>query len=69
MNGIRKARVLSGLSQAALAGLAGVSERTLRSYEHGAPVPSDVLVKMVRATGFSADFMLGIAAFIKEENR
>lgn len=64
MNNIRKARALSGMSQAKLAAALGVSERTLRSYEAGAPVPSTVLAELARITGCSVDFMLGLSVWV-----
>ena len=69
MNNIGKVRALSGLSQSKLAAVLGVSERTLRSYEHGTPVPSNVLAELSRVTGCSVDYMLGLDSrvFIKEE--
>jgi hypothetical protein len=39
---LRSARMARDLSQAELAAVIGVSERSVRSWEHGSPPPADV---------------------------
>ena len=65
MNNIRKARLLIGWTQDQMAQRLGISSRTLRDYEKGRPIPSDLLVAMRKLTGQSADYLLGLT---KEEN-
>jgi len=67
MTNLRKARLLQGWNQSEAAKLLDISERTLRSYENGAPVPSTIIVKLAELTGRTADYLLGLTT--KEENK
>jgi transcriptional regulator with XRE-family HTH domain len=46
---LRSARMTRDLSQAELAAVIGVSERSVRSWEHGSPPPADVLLALAEA--------------------
>jgi transcriptional regulator with XRE-family HTH domain len=46
---LRSARMARDLSQAELAGVIGVSERSVRSWEHGSPPPADALLALAEA--------------------
>lgn len=60
MTNLKKARLGTGLTQGQAAQQLGVTERTLRSYEQGGPVPSTVLVKLSRLTGKTVDYLVGL---------
>lgn len=57
---IRRLRLYWGMHTEQAARALGVSWIAYIGYENGTPVPADVLFKMVRLFGCSADFLLGL---------
>jgi putative transcriptional regulator len=56
LNNLRTLRVASGLTQAELADIIGVSRKTINTVENGVFVPSTVLaLKLARALGVSVE--------------
>jgi putative transcriptional regulator len=56
LNNLRTLRVASGLTQAELADIIGVSRKTINTVESGVFVPSTVLaLKLARALGVSVE--------------
>jgi putative transcriptional regulator len=56
LNNLRVLRVTSGLTQAELADIIGVSRKTINTVENGVFVPSTVLaLKLARALGVSVE--------------
>ena len=65
MNRVRESREAKGLTQAELAGLVGVSRKTINTVENAVFVPSTVIaLKLARALGEPVErlFSLGDAA-------
>ena len=59
---IRRLRLYLGMRAEQAARLLGVSWLVYIRYETGAPLPAEVLSKMVRVFGCSADFILGLCS-------
>ena len=62
-NNIAALRRALGISQGQFCKDIGVCKDTMRSYEHGCVIPSDVLVRMADRLGASTDFLLGRAGY------
>jgi transcriptional regulator with XRE-family HTH domain len=59
---IRDARLRTGLTQRALAGLASTSQSTIAAYENGRKTPNlDTLIRILRATGLDLRMRLQVA--------
>lgn len=58
---LKEKRTEAGLTQAQLAGLAGVTSRTIQNYELGSrrPVHIEVVQRIADALGTTPDFLLG----------
>lgn len=62
MNRIREAREARGLTQAELAGLVGVSRKTINTVENAVFVPSTVIaLKLARALGEPVERLFSLA--------
>jgi putative transcriptional regulator len=59
---VAKARAATGLSQAAFAGLLGVSVRTLQEWEQGRKVPSGAAATLLRVAARHPNVLKGLAA-------
>lgn len=60
---IKELRQGKGLSQAAFAGMLGVTKSTVSSYENGSRLPSyDILIAIARLFRVSIDHLLGCSA-------
>lgn len=62
VNRVREAREAKGLTQAELAGLVGVSRKTVNTVENGVFLPSTVVaLKLARALGEPVDKLFWLA--------
>lgn len=66
---LKTARELRGLSQVELASIAKIPSTSIAHFESGSRKPSlDNLIKLVAALEISADYLIGVASEISEQN-
>lgn len=56
----REARIKKGITKGMAADKLHISLKGLYNYEHGKPIPSDVLINMSRLYECTTDYLLGI---------
>ena len=69
---LKEKRTEAGLTQAELAGMAGVTPRTIQNYELGSRRPSnmEIIQRIADALGTTADYLLGSSgAYVMEAQR
>lgn len=63
MNNLKKARVSAELTKSQAAESLNVSLKSLYNYEHGKPIPSNVLSEMSNLYECSTDYLLGLVDY------